>query len=93
MPKIADYLLTLFNLSPYNGLDRPVLDRTQLAGTFDFAVEWSQQTSAPAAASRTESPGPTLQQALQDQLGLKLVPATGPVEALVIDHIEGPTPN
>jgi len=93
MPMIANYLLTLFNLSPYKGLDRPVLDRTQLAGTFDFTVEWSQQTSAPAAGSPAELPGPTIQQAIQGQLGLKLVSATGVVERLVIDHVEEPTPN
>lgn len=93
MPMIADYLLTIFNLSPYKGLDRPLLDQTQLAGTFDFTIEWSQQPSAPAGASSTESLGPTIQQALQDQLGLKLVPTTGPVDKLVVDHIEEPSPN
>lgn len=93
MPMIADYLLTLFNLSPYKGLDRPVLDRTQLTGTFDFTIEWSQQTSAPPAASRAESSGPTIQQALQNQLGLKLVSAMGPISRLVVDHIEDLSPN
>lgn len=93
MPMIADYLLTLFNLSPYKGLDRPVLDHTQLTGTFDFTIEWLQQNAAPIAAPLAESSGPTIQQSLQNQLGLKLVSATAPVEKLIIDQIEQLSPN
>jgi uncharacterized protein (TIGR03435 family) len=37
--------------------------------------------------------GPDFFEALQKQLGLKLVPSKGPVEVIVIDHIERPSPN
>ena len=37
--------------------------------------------------------GGTFREALKDQLGLKLEPQNGPVEVLIIDHIEQPSPN
>jgi uncharacterized protein (TIGR03435 family) len=86
--------IAAFLKNPYTGLDRPVLDRTGLTGTFDFSLEWSlapDPTQPPN--SQSEDNGPTLLEALQDQLGLKLKSRTGPVEILVIDHIEEPSPN
>jgi uncharacterized protein (TIGR03435 family) len=70
-------------------LDRPVIDRTGLTGAFDFSIEFAPQMGA---AAQMDS-GSTLIEALKDQLGLKLEPATGPLKTLVIDHIEEPTPN
>ena len=77
-------------------LGRPVLDQTGLSGTFDFAIEWTPQLSGPLPPSTDFQPdpdGPTFLQALQEQLGLKLEPTTGPIDAFVIDHIEEPSPN
>ena len=72
-------------------LGRPVLDRTGLTGTFDFAVEFSPQPdepSAPDANFRPDPTGPTFEQALKEQLGLKLESQMGPADFLVIDYIE-----
>jgi uncharacterized protein (TIGR03435 family) len=70
-------------------LDRPVLDRTGLGGTFDLVVEYDRNANSP----NSEPIGPTLFEAMKDQLGLKVEPQTGPVTTFVIGHIEEPTPN
>ena len=79
----------------------PVADMTALTGKYDIDLYWnavsSLRASAPGAdpASLVSEPsGPTLQQALEDQLGLRLESKKGPVEFLVVDHIEKvPTEN
>jgi uncharacterized protein (TIGR03435 family) len=79
-----------------SGLDRPVLDRTGLAGKFDFAIEFSPQPdvlSAPGANLRSDPTGPTFAGALKEQLGLRLEPRTGPFDVLVIDNVEEPSAN
>jgi uncharacterized protein (TIGR03435 family) len=79
-----------------SGLDRPVLDKTGLTGTYDFALEFTPQPddpSAPGASFRSDSTGPTFVEALKDQLGLKLEPQTGPFDVLVIDSVEEPPAN
>lgn len=72
--------------------ERPIIDRTGVVGTFDFIVVWHAGlgtfSTEPAAVS-----GTSLLEALQEQLGLKLVAQTGPVEVLVLDSIEKPTLN
>jgi uncharacterized protein (TIGR03435 family) len=69
---------------------RPVIDRSGLAGGFDFWMEWTPEDTSEVNNSET---GGTFLDALKNQLGLKLVPQDGPVEVLVIDHAEQPTPN
>jgi len=76
---------------------RPVVDRTGLTGTFDGTLEWSPTPEelgalgepAPAAAVF----GASLFTALEEQFGLKLQSERGPVEYLVIESAEQPTPN
>jgi uncharacterized protein (TIGR03435 family) len=77
-----------------NQVGRPVLDRTGLNGSFNFKLEWIPD-AAPGgdAPSPSDSTGPSLFTALQEQLGLKLESARGPVEILVIDHVERPGEN
>jgi uncharacterized protein (TIGR03435 family) len=82
-------------------LDRSVIDKTGLTGFFELHLKFSPDDSA---APRPAAPGPGVPvaaapdlpgifQAIQEQLGLKLVPAKGPVDVLVIDHIERPSGN
>ncbi len=72
------------------GIDRIVVDKTGLIGRYDFELLYERQTTAAAT-----SPGapPDIFTAIQDQLGLKLQPIRGPVDVLVVDHIERPTEN
>ncbi len=71
-------------------LPRPVTDETGLGGTYDFAMEWTPATQD---GSVPEAGGPSFEQALKEQLGLRLESKKGPVEVLVIDHVELPTAN
>jgi len=72
---------------------RPVFDATGLQGNFDFSIEWTPRLPVQPKEFITDDPGPTFLQALNDQLGLKLVPRNGPVAVFVIHHIEEPSPN
>jgi len=70
-----------------SSLDRVVLDRTGLQGMYDVNLRW---TADGAVQSNTDLSAPTLSTALQEQLGLRLQSTKGPVDVLVIDHIERP---
>ena len=85
--KMADDISIL----PSANIDRPVIDHTGLAGKFDFTLslaKGSQRTGISIDDSR-----PSFIETLQDQLGVKLESATGPVTMLVIDHVEEPSQN
>jgi uncharacterized protein (TIGR03435 family) len=74
-----------------------VLDNTGLSGGFDFKLEWAQDRPEESTLSNIAESlgmtGPSIYNALQDQLGLKLQHATGPVEIFLVDAIDRPTPN
>jgi len=78
-------------------LDRPVLDRTGFDGEFDLVLNFSPDDSLAGLPQGFGGPPipalPNLFAALEQQLGLKLVPAKGPVEVLVVDGAERPTAN
>ena len=80
--------VALFNRSQTTGVDRPVVDHTGEAGMFGFTLTFSSFASEPAV-----SDDPSIFTALREQLGLKLEPARGRVELLVIDSVAQPTPN
>lgn len=78
-----------------SGLDRPVNDRTGLTGGFDLRLQWTADTPerAPGSVALDNPTGPSIFTALKEQLGLKLESAKGPVEILVIDHVQKPSEN
>ena len=74
-------------------LDRPTVNKTGLTGKYDFTLVWAQdetQYGGEVAKAPEDAPSPPLFTAVQEQLGLKLQPSKGPVETLVIDHVEMP---
>jgi uncharacterized protein (TIGR03435 family) len=88
MAMLATSLSRTYNLM----LGRNVIDGTGLTGRFDVQLKWAFNPMASLADFGTppvaDSTGPSIFTALQEQLGLKLESARGPVEVLVIDHIE-----
>lgn len=74
---------------------RRVLNKTGLRGRYDVDLRYTPDSGQPGAAPEpTDSPnGQSLFGALQTQLGLKLESTRGPIEILVVDHIERPSPN
>jgi uncharacterized protein (TIGR03435 family) len=79
------------------GLDRPVIDRTGLAGKYNFHLVYAPDTiSADPADPGTASddpPGQSIFTALQQQLGLKLEATRGSAQFLVIDRVSRPSEN
>jgi uncharacterized protein (TIGR03435 family) len=83
-----------------------VVDKTGLKGNYDFTLKWTpdegQMPGGPGggpggpprdAAPPPDASGPSIFTALQEQLGLKLESQKGPVDTLVIDHVERPSEN
>jgi len=71
-------------------LDRPVIDRTGLAGSYDLDLTFASDAAVLAAPDRDV---PALGTALRDQLALRLDSSRAPVDVLVIDRAEAPTEN
>ena len=83
-------------------LDRPVIDKSGITSYFEIKLVFSPDdfaaprpaTADPGASAAVRTPdAPGIFRAIQEQLGLRLVPAKGPVDVLVIDHIERPSEN
>jgi len=83
-------------------VDHPVIDKTGITDYFEIHLRFSPDdlaaprpaTDAPGATAEVRAPdAPGIFQAIQEQLGLRLVRAKGPVDVLVIDHIERPSEN
>jgi uncharacterized protein (TIGR03435 family) len=102
-PSIDSEGSTLAEFSTLLGLvvGRKVIDQTGIAGNYTLHLEFARDNSTPglsgpiadAPVPASDPAGPTIFTAIQEQLGLKLVPAKGPIESLVIDHVEKPSEN
>jgi uncharacterized protein (TIGR03435 family) len=77
------------NMQTMQGDGKPVVDQTGLTGRFDFTLKWTREQTP----STDPNAAPGLFTALQEQLGLKLEPVKAPVDVIVIDHVERPSPN
>jgi len=97
MPMLANFLS--------GQLGRPVLDKTELKGKYDFKLEWAPDPSqggekpgqlppgVEAPPTSSDPDGPSIFTALQEQLGLRLESQKGPVATIVIDRVEKPSAN
>jgi uncharacterized protein (TIGR03435 family) len=78
-------------------LDRPVIDRTGITGKFEIHLAFSPDDLTAAPHEPASAPeiltAPPIFTGIQEQLGLRLVPANGPIDVLVIDHLERPSEN
>lgn len=90
-------------LTRLNALGRPVIDKTGLAGNYNFTLRWTADNlpfpilhdagGLDAATAKDDNSPSSLITALEEQLGLKLVPQKNRSDIIVIDHIEAPSPN
>jgi uncharacterized protein (TIGR03435 family) len=89
MQMFADALTSSVNRNSLvsASVNRVVVDRTGLQGSFDISLEYSPDELS------ADPGGGSIFTALQEQLGLKLEPTRGPVDVLIIDHVEQPTPD
>jgi uncharacterized protein (TIGR03435 family) len=81
---------------------RPMIDKTGLTGTFDFTLEFATEIGPPFETGPPPPPGaehqpgpagPSLEEALQKQLGIKLQSYKAPMSVYVLDHVERPSEN
>lgn len=73
------------HLGQMGGFSRPILNQSNLTGTYDLTLDWGPDADTEPMDSNSRQT--YLQRALQDQLGLKLERRTAPVTILLIDHI------
>ena len=98
---IAGGTLSMLTDSLGRVLGRPVIDKTGITGYFEIHLDFTPDDSSatrpvmadPGAPAAAVADKPHLFEAIQEQLGLRLVPAKGPVDVLVIDHVERPSEN
>jgi uncharacterized protein (TIGR03435 family) len=68
-------------------LNRTLVNKTGFIGMFDLHLEYAPVEDT------ADTVRPSIFTALQEQLGLRLESAKGPVEVLVVDHVERPSDN
>ncbi len=79
--------------------NRVIIDKTGLSGTYDVHLQWERDPPANAPGDQPAQPAPaglhapSLFDAMEKQLGLRLESGRGPVEYLVVDRVEKPSQN
>jgi uncharacterized protein (TIGR03435 family) len=69
-------------------LGAPIVDDTGLIDKYDYSMTWIPEAPGSVPSENQDLGGPSLTNAVQEQLGLKLTAKKGPVEFLVIDRAE-----
>jgi bla regulator protein blaR1 len=90
-----DRLIMVMHVPRFGLGASPIVNKTGLTGKYDFVLDWEAPHPAMSGSgtAAAESDAPPLSIALEQQLGLKLVETKGPVDVVVIDHIEPLSPN
>ena len=92
---LPDLANTLYGVALHD-LARRVVDQTDLKGRYTLELHWTPiDTANPGATapSADGASGPSIFDAVKEQLGLELKPTKGPIDTMVIDHAELPTEN
>ena len=85
--------MTMSELAQSLPLDRETVNHTGIEGRFDFVLRYSNEDT-PAAADQTPlERSPRIFTALAEQIGLRVVPARGPIQFVIIDSVQKPTEN
>jgi uncharacterized protein (TIGR03435 family) len=71
-----------------NHAGRRIIDKTGLTGEYDFTLSYDLQVAGAPAGAADDNPAPILLDAVQQQLGLKLVEGKAPFDIVVVDHAE-----
>jgi uncharacterized protein (TIGR03435 family) len=91
--------MELFAFRLASVMDRPVIDQTGLKGDYDFKLAYTMDLppnlpqNAMVNGQPIDTSGPSIFQAVRQQLGLRLDPRKGPVQVMVVDHVEKPSEN
>jgi len=72
---------------------RVVVDDTKVHGTFDFGLTWTPDLLETPGSRTMDSSGASIFTVIREQYGLELKPGKGPVDVIVIDHVERPSAN
>ncbi len=84
-------LQDIFQMAPFGLEGSPIVNKTDLTGTYRITLKWNPPADVPGMPAAAQpaadaEPEASIFTVIQEQLGLKLVPAKGPVEVLVIDN-------
>jgi uncharacterized protein (TIGR03435 family) len=82
--------VTMSELAKILPLDRETVNRTGIEGRFDFVLRYSNEDAGAAAAESGVERSPAIFTALAEQIGLRVAPARGPLQFVIIDSVKRP---